>query len=362
MAGLSAERVLQSPVRNLASIILFVSIVMAIATTAYMAAGWPFLDALYMVMLTIYTVGYGEVRPIDTPYLHVVTIGTMVLGCTGMILLTGALVQVFTAVQLKEMFGQGRMKSKVDHLDGHVIVCGFGRIGAMLAKDLATARVKFVVLERGAARLAEAEALGYLCLSGDATDETVLLSAGVARARTLATVLPDDAANVFITLSARSLNPAIEIIARGEAPTTESKLIHAGANKVVLPTHIGAERIAEMIIHPQAMRLVRESDQMQALERSLGSIGLDVGVVAVPPNGGLTGATVGEAERRGAGRFLIVRIERAGGEEAVDQPAPGIRIEAGDSVVIVLRGSKAEASALFAPPQDGVRAGRTVVR
>jgi voltage-gated potassium channel Kch len=357
-----AEGALYSPFRNLASILAFVAVVMVASTLAYMAAGWSMGDAVYMVTLTLYTVGYGEVRPIDTPYLHAVTMMTMALGCTGMILLTGALVQVFTAVQLREMFGQGRMQTRVDHLEEHVIVCGFGRIGVMLAKDLAAAKVKFVVLERGAARLAEAEALGFLCLGGDATDEAALLAAGVARARVLATVLPDDAANVFITLSARSLNPGIEIIARGEAPSTESKLIHAGANKVVLPTHIGAERIAEMIIHPQTAGFVRDSDRMQAVERGLRDIGLDIGVVTAAPNGGLTGATVAEADRRAAGRFLIVQINRGEGGDVVHRPGPGVRIEAGDSVVIIARGSKAEASALFAPPEEGVRAGRTVLR
>src|SRR5476651_2614817 len=100
-----AEGALGSPTRNLVSILLFMAVVCVLATLAYMQAGWTLTDASYMVVLTVYSVGYGEVRPIDTAYLHAVTMGTMVLGCTGMILLTGALVQVFTALQLRALFG-----------------------------------------------------------------------------------------------------------------------------------------------------------------------------------------------------------------------------------------------------------------
>ena len=226
---------LGSPGRTLISIVLFMLVVIVLATIGYMAAGWSFSDASYMVLLTVYTVGYGEVHPIATPYLHAVTMATMIFGCTGMILLTGALVQFLTITQLQQIFGVKRMKAEVDKLEGHVIVVGFGRIGVMLAKELKAGGAKFVVLEQNESRAREVRDLGHLCLVGDATDENSLRDAGIARARTLATVLPNDAANVFITLSARSLNPGIEIIARGEVPSTESKLIQAGANKVVLP-------------------------------------------------------------------------------------------------------------------------------
>jgi len=117
-------------------------------------------------------------------------------------------------------------------------------------------------------------ALDCLCTVADATDETSLQAAGITRARALATVLPSDAANVFITLSARSLNPDIEIIARGEMPTAESKLLPAGADRAILPTHIGAERIAGIILYPEAARFLHSTEQMQELERKLRGLGL----------------------------------------------------------------------------------------
>lgn len=347
---------LGSPARVLVSTIVFMVVLVAVATVAYMAAGWSFADAFYMVVLTVYTVGYGEVRPISTDYLHAITMGTMFLGCTGMILLTGALVQFLTISQLQQFLGTTRVKHEIEKLTGHAIVVGFGRIGAMLARELKTGGAHFVILENNERKATEARDLGYLCLIGDATDENMLSEVGVARAKTLATVLPDDAANVFITLSARSLNPRLEIIARGEAPTTEKKLIQAGANRVVLPMHIGAERIAEMILYPETSRFLRTSDKMQEMERTLRGIGLEMQVIVVPERGALTGLSVGEIESRALGQFFVVQLNRRQGD-AITAPAKDIEVEAGDGVVIVGRGGQA-LRALFDAPPERVRAGR----
>ncbi|HEY0464837.1 MAG TPA: potassium channel family protein, partial [Polyangiaceae bacterium] len=264
---------------NLTVGVALIAIVICLGTAGYASAGWTISDAIYMVVITIFTVGYGEVRPIDTPWLHFLTVSLIVLGCTGMIFVTGALVQFLTASELQRLLGTKRMKNEIEQLKGHVIVCGFGRIGNMLARELKDGKISFLIVERAEARIAEARGLGYLALQGEATDEGVLREAGVTRARILATVLPDDAANVFITLSARSLNKALHIIARGEVPTTEGKLLQAGADEVVLPTHIGAERIAELILFPKTAALIRDDEHMRGLERSLHSLGLDLEVL-----------------------------------------------------------------------------------
>lgn len=350
----NAEGVLGSPVRNLVSILVFMGVVTVCAILAYMAAGWSLADASYMVAITLYTVGYGEVRPIDTPYLHGVTMALMVLGCTGMILLTSALVQLFTVLQLRQILGNNRMHSRIEKLSGHVVICGFGRIGVMLAQELASAGTPLVVVERSTARLAEAEAAGHLTLSGDATEEEVLLAAGVDRARVLATVLPDDAANVFITLSARNLNPRLEIIARGEVPTTERKLLRAGANHVVLPTHIGAERIARMILYP-ASESFSDAARMAGAQRELNDMGLRLELVPAIQGSAMCNATVADAERRAAGSFFIVQIER--GAEVIGRPASDERILAGDQVLIVVRNSALAAKTLFNTKAE-IRAGR----
>lgn len=348
---------LGSSQRNLTIILLYMAVVIVAMTVAYMAAGWSLADASYMVVLTVYTVGYGEVRPIDTAYLHAVTMMTMVLGCTGMILLTSVLVQFFTELQLREFFGGRRMQNRIDEMSGHVIVCGYGRIGVLLTRELADAKMPLVVVERGAEKLAEAEEAGHLCVAGDATAEDVLMAAGVTRAKVLATVLPDDAANVFITLSARNLNPKIEILARGEAPTTETMLRHAGANRVVLPTQIGAQRIARMVLYPESANL-NASARQQQLSHNFDDLGLKLELVTVVEGSSIAGLSVEEAEIRGRGAFFIVQIDRA--DQTIARPAATEPLAAGDRVLIVERGAAASVRQLFAT-REGIRVGRNVV-
>jgi Trk K+ transport system NAD-binding subunit len=312
---------------------------MLAAIAGYMHAGWSFSDALYMAVITVFTVGYGEVHPIGTPALRALTIGLIVLGCTGMIFVTGALVQLITAAQFQQALGFRRMHTEIEHLSDHVIVCGFGRIGQMLARELTAGRVRFVILERSPQKAADARALGYLTLQADATDEENLVRAGMSRARVLATVVPDDAANVFITLSARSLNPAATIIARGEAPSTEVKLRHAGANQVVLPAHIGAERVAELILYPDGMGAVHGAQEIERAGADLRLYGLEREVVVAEADN-FAGLTVDEAERRGDHAFFIVALERQDGGAHL-RPDPATRIAAGDGVVLVGRGGRA---------------------
>ncbi|EGD59108.1 TrkA-N [Novosphingobium nitrogenifigens DSM 19370] len=352
--------VLASPIKLLSGTVVYVTIVFIASTIGYVIAGWPLSDAAYMVLLTIYSVGYGEVRPIDTTFLRVWTTMTIVLGCTGMIVLTGALVQVFTLFQFRRLLGLDRMQTEIERLDTHAIVCGFGRIGVQLAKALTDARHPFLIIERDPGKADEARAAGFLTLVGEATHEETLKAAGIERARVLATVLPDDAANVFITLSARNLNPKVQIIARGEAPSTESKLFHAGADKVVLPTHIGAERITELILFPATESVLGDTLEIGAVKRNLNDFGLDLEVVTAGERGALTGLTVGEAERRGNGAFFIVQIDREGGQ-SIQHPGEDVRIEAGDLILLVVRGSRLSAGAIFNAPQRPVRHGRMFI-
>ena len=329
----AASRLFASPARNLGVGLAYLAIVMIGATGAYVAAGWSLADAAYMVIVTVYTVGYGEVRPIDTPLLRTITIATIVLGCTGVIFLTSALVQFITLRQFEQLLGSKRMNQQVDRLTGHVIICGLGRIGAMLASDLYAGGQDFVVLERDEVRVADALARGYLAIVGDATEEAPLQAAGVARARVLATVLPNDAANVFITLSARSLNPDLTIIARGERPSTERKLLHAGANRVVLPAHIGAERIAELILFEETATL-RQTAPMRQFERTLHALGLNLDLMTAAAGSPVVGQTLAEVEHAAQGAFFIVQLTR---NHSPMVPEPALRIEAGDGLMLIGR-------------------------
>jgi voltage-gated potassium channel len=338
------EGLVSRPFRNLALSIAFVLLVGACAIIAYGAAGWRFGDALYMVTLTIFTVGYGEVRAIDTDYLRLVTMATMVFGCTGVIVVTGSLVQALTQSQLEQFFGK-RVEKTIERLEGHTIICGFGRIGMMLASELAAAGAKLVIIERDEARAQHALDLGHLCRQGDATDEAMLKAVHIERAKVLATVLADDAANVFITLSARSLNPKLHIIARGERPSTEGKLLQAGANRVVLPTHIGAERIAELILFPEMAQIFRGGQAGATLDKALDRLGLDLEILVVPRSVAHGALTAGDIERRAGAAFLL-QINRPDGT-VITKPDVDHPIEAGDGLVLLSKLGRGALDSLF---------------
>ena len=240
------------------------------------------------------------------------------------------------------------MQKDIDALAGHVIICGYGRIGQMLARELRDGRRSSVILERDTARVDLARAQGFLAMAADATDEDALRLAGLTRARVLATVLPDDAANVFITLSARSLNRELTIIARGEAPSTERKLLQAGANRVVLPAHIGAERVAELILFQDVAGLLEAATARTELARDLRHLGLELEIWPAATGSPCVGLTITELQARAAGAFMVVALKSATGAP-MTQPEPNDIITAGDAVAVLRRGGNTAAiEALFA--------------
>jgi voltage-gated potassium channel len=317
----------------------FVGVVLLVFTMGYRLAGWSWGDAFYMVIITAFSVGYGEVAPVANPWLRAWTILLIVLGCTGIIFITGTLVQWLTEAQIIRALGGKRMENEIDKLKNHAIICGYGRIGSMIAKQLELGDVSFVILDQSLDRIEEAREAGWLALQGEATDETLLRMAGIGRARVLATVLPNDAANVFITLSARNMNPGIQIIARGEVPSTQRKLIQAGANRVVLPAHIGAYRIAHLILHPNASELFGEKTKSNIeFENHLAELGLDMEELEIGPDSPWRNCSVGDVEKQAAGRLLIVAILRKEGTTDMN-PSPTSALMLGDALVVMKRGA-----------------------
>jgi Trk K+ transport system NAD-binding subunit len=210
-------------------------------------------------------------------------------------------------------------------------------------------------VERNEERLKLALAQGFAALQADATDEEVLRAAGVGRARALATVLPDDAANVFITLSARGLNAGLTIIARGEAPSTEKKLLQAGADRVVLPAHIGAERVAEIILFQDMGRLLEGDSGETGFGRDLRRLGLELELVPAGAGSRCVGMSVAGLETEAGGAFLVVALNRADGGSVLQPPGDAV-ISAGDGVALVGRPGRARAvEQLFSRGRQSVR-------
>ena len=318
-------------------VLAFVAGVVLFGVVGYMVTGWSFSDAVYMVIITLFSVGYGEVRPIQAEGLREFTIVLIVLGYTSLIFLSGALVQFLLEGQIRRALGDRRMNQELKRLQKHAVICGYGRIGRMVASELKAARRPFIIVDRDTKRLAEARESGFLTLEGDAMEESVLLQAGIERAVVLATVLPSDASNVFITLSARNLHPDIVIIARGEDPATERKLLQAGANRVVLPALIGAERIAHIILFPEARELIDNAAKSRHLQDELSDLGIQMEEILLHESSPFIGQTIGQIEASHAGSMMVVAIHRKDGGTLL-KPDRETLLGAGDGVVAVCRG------------------------
>ena len=325
------------PQTNVFYAFAFVGVVMVVFTVGYRAAGWSWSDAFYMVVITAFSVGFGEVVPVTDPWLRAWTMALILFGCTGIIFVTGTLVQWLTEAQIQRALGGKRMENEIEKLTNHAIICGYGRIGRMIATQLEAGGIPFVIVDQAADRVAEVRDAGHLTLQGEATDESVLKEAGISRARVLATVLPNDAANVFITLSARNMNPEIQIIARGEVPSTERKLLQAGANRVVLPAHIGADRIAHLILHPNARDLLGGKTRSSIdFEHHLAELGLDMEEIEIAPDSPWAHRRISEVESDAGGRLMAVAIMRKEGGTDLN-PTPTSMLMPGDALVVMRR-------------------------
>lgn len=324
-----------SSFRRIALGVTFFVITCGIAVTGYaMTPGWNVLDAIYMVVITIFGVGYGEVQPLDSPELKVFTIFVIVGGTSSAIFAVGGFIQMVTEGEIQKALGERKKTRDIEQLKGHTIICGFGRIGQPLAKNLEKSGKQFVIVDLDQPRVDMAKEAGYLVVQGNATEEHVLQSAGIERARVLTTVLPDDALNVFITLTARTLNRELEIIARGEMMSTESKLIQAGANRVVLPADIGALRITHLITQPSATELLDEDLERSSLSHHLAHVGLNLTDLQIEEDSLLVGQSVTQVEKQSQGALIIVAVKTLQGTLSSEELKPHV-LQAGETLVVI---------------------------
>ncbi|MEL6230892.1 MAG: NAD-binding protein [Cyanobacteria bacterium J06627_3] len=305
-----------------------------VAVVGYVAAGWALMDAIYMVVITIFGVGYGEVKPLESNSLKVFTILVIIAGVLSVTYIISGVVQSVAAGEIRQALSLKRMSETIANLKGHVIICGYGRIGQLLAQQLQQDGLPFIVIDADPVRVTLGQEQGYLMHLGNATDEDSLEAVGIHRARALATVLPDDAANVFITLTARELNNSIAILARGELPSTEKKLRLAGANHVVLPATISAGRMANLLINPAAEDFLAQGEGRMALNQLLGEIDIQLSELPVESQSGLVGATIRDIETQGHGTFIIVALRRQSGEMLI-HPKQDTFLISGDALILM---------------------------
>ncbi len=311
----------------------FLSLTLVVAITGYRLAGWSLIDSIYMVVITVFGVGFGEVGPM-TPQLRVFTMFVIIAGCTSVGYILGGFLQMITEGEINRALGARRMTKEIRTLNQHVIICGYGRIGQILSRQMVDAKQPFVIIDNNLTRIETAEAMGYLVRLGNATDEGILESAGIERAKVLATVLPDDSANVFITLTARGLNPNLIILSRGEFPSTEKKLRQAGADHVVSPAEIGAMRMSHIITHPAALSFLDQTVDGSSLNELLSQIDVQVDELAVPPGSPLVHSTIGNVQVRGKGTFIVVALRKADGSTIIN-PGYDVLLDEGDTVIVM---------------------------
>ncbi|RMH63363.1 MAG: TrkA family potassium uptake protein [Cyanobacteria bacterium J003] len=230
--------------------------------------------------------------------------------------------------------------SHLPELKEHVIICGYGSLGRTLARNLAAAQIPFVVIDNQRQRLRLAQQSGHPFYRGDdLMDENELLAVGADRARTLVAVLDDDASNVFITLIARRLNPKLQILAYGELPTTESKLRFAGADHVVLPSSISAQRMVQLITRPTVLDFLEEKEERSHLIELLSQLDLQIEEFTLPPESPLAGLEIADVEAEGRGRFIIVAVRHPNGA-LVTHPPLTLPLAAGDTLMALGRAAE----------------------
>ncbi len=322
--------------------------VVAWGVIGYVLLGWEEFDALFMVVITVATVGYGEVEPLDTPMERIHTMGIIAFGTIAVAYLVAGFLQLMTEGEVQRLLGTQQLKRQLVTMHHHVIVVGFGRMGSLLCEDLVEAKVPFVVVERVPELVAEIRRREFLCVVGDATEEATLLEAGLGHARALVTAVSSDSDAVFITLTARQLAAGLIIIARAELPTTQRKLMQAGANHVVLTAAIGAKRITSLLANPNAVEFFELVTKQSHLD-------LEIDEVPIRAGGPLDGRTMRDADIGRRTGVVVIAVKRAGG--TVDFPPNGdTPLIGGDSIVLVGRRTNLDSfRAAFSPGANDVK-------
>src|SRR2546423_722575 len=274
--------------------------------------GWPLSDSLYVTVQTLTTVGYGDVPPHSSAGRAFAVI-VMLMGVGGVALAASTIVQSVVQSELVSALGQRRQSKKMSKLHDHYIICGSGRVGSHLIRDLQATGKSFVVIESDPQRAAEFAQREITVLVADATLEESLREVGVDRARGLAACLPNAADNIYVVLTARDLNPNLRIVARAAEEQAEAKLLRAGANHVVAPTIIGGHRMAVALTKPAVSEFM---DSIVANELGLGFEEVEVGEAST-----LAGRELRATPIRSELDVVIISIRRQGGEKLFNPAA-----------------------------------------
>ncbi len=332
----SRVRVLISTLpRNLLGAAVALVLLPLAGTAGYMTIeGWGFLDALYMSVITLTTIGFEEVRPLSDGG-RVFTIVLAVSGVGAIFYAMIALFQFLMEGELALLLGVRRMKGHIEALRDHYILCGFGRVGREIAREFSARGVAFVIVESNPEPIARGQAEGHLVLEGDATSDAVLRQAGIERARGLLAAADSDAGNTFIVLTAKALRPDLYVVSRAAQPESEPRMLRAGADRTISPYTIAGRRMARSALQPLMVEFIDALASGRHEEQILAEI-------EISEESGLGSRTIEDVMQacRGA---VVLAVQRATGAIQVG-PSGSSQLAVGDRLIVL--GDEAELEAI----------------
>ncbi len=310
--------------RNLRTIGVLLLLVMATGTAGYhYIEHWPWFDGFYMVVTTLTTIGYQEVHPLSHAG-RVFNVFIILSGVSLLLLGVGALSQALLEFELQSFFGRRRMEREIGRLDGHFIICGMGRVGRSVARELARKPVPFVFIENSEPKIQRYAAENWLVVTGDSTLEQTLRDAQIERALGLIAATTTDATNLYIVLTARGLNPHLKIIARASEDAAEKHLITAGADSVVSPYSFAGQRIAQSLLRPHVVSFLDTATTHLGMD-------LEIGEIHITSASTFAGKTLETSRIRQERGVIVLAIKRREGMRF--NPAPDERIEPDDCLI-----------------------------
>ncbi len=311
--------------------------------------GWSFIDALYMTVTTVTTVGFREVQPLGDGG-RIFTIFLVLFGVGVALYILTAVVQTVVEGELAQALGVRRMKARIDALRDHFILCGFGRVGEEIGRELAQHGVPFVIVENNPEALERAQRQGYLYIDGDATQDAVLEEAGVHRARALMAASDSDAGNTYITLTSKALRPALFVVARVGHVASEPRVRRAGADRVISPYSLAGRRMALSALQPLTVDFIDVLASARPGEQLLAEL-------VVSEESVVAGMPVHEATH-GCRATTILAVQHPDGELLVGPPGTYV-LRAGDRLMLLSNESDMDDLGRTRPSGDGSSAGAT---
>ncbi len=316
------------------------ALVLVVGTVGYLLFGFTLINALYQTVSTVTTVGFATPHPLGTGG-KAFTVVLILVGVGTALYTFSAVLELLIEGHMRDLVRRRRMERDIERMQGHVIVCGWGRVGREVAHFLVSAGHDVVVIDRDADRLAE---IPYPNVLGDVTEDAVLLRAGIGRAATLVAALDTDADNLYVTVASKSMRPELQIIARARSESSEPKLVRAGADRVVNPQQLGGDRMAAFVTQPNVVDFVDVVMHDGTLKFRLEDL-------MVSSDSHLVGSTLRSAHLRDRTGALVLAIRRPDGR-FLTNPSPEDTIEAGDVLISVGTAEQLEALSAFAAQLD----------